>query len=877
VISIETQVHGYRQGHQLIASSLSLSKPDQAVIDRLSDVAGPLRPGERFDPYLSGYPLPSEAFFVLARTWQDLAVPRAGCVRTLSLLIPMRTWETVRGLQPFLDMLDPAIFPSDASPLSLPETAPAPLPEAPAFRASELLEAIFLEEPKPVALFDAPDPELIAVRLLTALWPALRRRFALSTFALSPRKIEGRGFDLIFAPKDARPKFANWPGRRIDARAGQGARHRWTGEIVERVFRAPFPWLLSEAELALIGLDESATPAAVRIALLWDELLTKLAQSPSAALGLLDIAKSKMQSDSHAVLTLQPVLVDAAQRAAASLPPTEAWDLIGAMVRKMHGTRLDGAFPAVATASATLARKAPAAAISFLDQNDSVGAVARLAPAIAAGLADHFDSSAEKALCASKPATFARLIAADQDLAQTAVARAPLLERLADGLSELDAVQFASVRDAVLDFVVNDQQIALARPLIGSLDKAGLLVKVRRLADANTLGAQSFLPLLAARARETSATSELRDALLAIAPSPGRNQLIGLTLRPVAKDVQWLLTEPRLGGDFAQQLLYGLLRAADTESFRRVMAHADLTPALVGSYADGAHDLLGRAVHETQLPLDLYVTAALRLLPLVSTDERHGLARQALDRCLRDHFPGKETATLTTLLGALGARLDGTWAVRRGLARGVAASVVSRNLLAFNQAPKLARQRILEAVFEIAQTLAARASIDLDEPAADACAQLFWDAQSVNQPGVARGAGKLLPALLRAGRAPISALVASTFPLVYLELAKEDDVPDILKFVPFFDWDRCKAARRELVDAFLSAPAWRPRDLALTACRAGDVGKILRGVGKAHGGDAYMNRLTADTSQLPGPCRDKVKRTIAQIRSDWSAKHRWRD
>lgn len=56
--------------------------------------------------------------------------------------------------------------------------------------------------------------------------------------------------------------------------------------------------------------------------------------------------------------------------------------------------------------------------------------------------------------------------------------------------------------------------------------------------------------------------------------------------------------------------------------------------------------------------------------------------------------------------------------------------------------------------------------------------------------------------------------------MAYLELAKQDDVPDLLKFVPFFDWDRGKAARRELVDAFLAAPAWHPRDLALTACRA---------------------------------------------------------
>jgi hypothetical protein len=878
VISVETQIHGYRQGHQLIASSRSLAKPDQAVIDRLSDVAGPLRPRERFDPYISGYPLPSGAFFVLARTWQDLSVPRAGCVRTYSLLIPMSSWEAARALQPFLDLLDPTVWPSEANTLSVQDTAPMPLPEAPPFRANELLEAIFLEDPKPVALFDAPEPELIATRLLTALWPALRRRFALSTFALSPRKIEGRGFDLVFAPKDARSKFADWPGRRIDAQAGQGPRHRWTGEIVERVFHAPVPWLLTEAELAAVSSGESATPAALRIALLWDELLIKLAQSPSAALGLLDIANSKMQSNSKVVQALQPALADAAQRAASSMPPPEAWDLIGAMVRKMYGTDLDSAFPAVASASAALAGKAPVEAIALLDQSDNVGAVERLAPAIAAGLAGHFGPAAETAISASKPITLARLIAADRNFAQAAVARTPIVERLATSLGELDTATFAAVRDAVLDFVITDEQINVARPLIGSLDKVGLLTKTRRLADANAFSAESFLPLLAARARDTSATGDMRETLLALPPSPGRDQLLGLTLQPVAEDAEWLLNEPRLGKDLARSLLYTLMRAADLESFRGVLAQADLAPSLVESFAEGAYDLLGRAVYEAQLTPDLFVTAALRLLPIASIDERPGLAKHALDRCLRDHFPGDETAILAVFMEALGDQLDGAWAARRGLERGVVASVASRNMEAFNQARQFARQRILEAVFEIAQTLAERSSIDLNEAAANACARLFWDAQSINQGGLVRGAGRLLPSLLRAGHAPISALIASTFPLVYRELAKEDDdVPDILKFVPFFDWDRCKTARRELVDAFMASPAWRPRDLALTACRATDVGKILRRAGKAYEGEAYINRLSTDLGELPGPCREKVQSTIAQIRTDWASKYDWRD
>jgi len=91
---LDQQLHGYRNGHQLLSSSAKLSKADQDLVDRLSDVAGPLRPGEHFDSYLTCYPLPSGSYYVIARTWQDLDAPRAGCVRTRSYFIPVPDWTT---------------------------------------------------------------------------------------------------------------------------------------------------------------------------------------------------------------------------------------------------------------------------------------------------------------------------------------------------------------------------------------------------------------------------------------------------------------------------------------------------------------------------------------------------------------------------------------------------------------------------------------------------------------------------------------------------------------------------------------------------------------------------------------------------------------
>ncbi|HXO71602.1 MAG TPA: hypothetical protein VN838_21795, partial [Bradyrhizobium sp.] len=102
---VDEQKHGYRSGHQLLAASIKLSREDQDTVDRLSDMAGPLQPGETFSPYLTSYPLPGGTHYVLARTWQDLAAPRAGCVLTRSLFVPMPMWERLDNLTSLLPHL----------------------------------------------------------------------------------------------------------------------------------------------------------------------------------------------------------------------------------------------------------------------------------------------------------------------------------------------------------------------------------------------------------------------------------------------------------------------------------------------------------------------------------------------------------------------------------------------------------------------------------------------------------------------------------------------------------------------------------------------------------------------------------------------------
>lgn len=868
MIIAEVQIHGYRKGHQLLASSVVLTKDDQAVVDRLSDVAGPLRPKEQFAPYLSAYPLPSGTYYVIARTWQDLTVPRAGCVRTKSVLLDATVWSRRPPLFSILRLLGSAEIPTetDAVRVELEEQLEDQLPPARNFSANELLEALFLEDAKPVVVFDAPDPELIALHLLAALWPDIRRRFALSTFALSPRKIGGRDLDLVFAPSNAKAKFSDWAGRRVDGRSPQTDRHRWTGAIVRRVFEEPVPRLLSDREIDLLGCDADSA-AALRIALLWDELLDKLDRKPTAALGLLDIANSGMVNKAAAVKSLEPRLAEATRHAADSLSLADAWDFVGAIARKMQGHDMPSGRVAVEQLAAYLAERAPDGAVSLLRQPDPKGAIDNLIPSIATGLGNGGAPCVEQVLAKAPTDIIARLVSQGGALTSRIAADDRLIDRMGVVLTEVDRELADRAGMMLRPFLVEDRQLSAAIPIFGRLDSQGVAAQLRRLGDANDFQAERLSAVLLDRAREVGSLAAVRDVLISSVASARRDALLVRTIDPVEADVLWLLDDRRLSETTSAELLVSVLRHADDRQFTALLSDCATGERVAARLPDNAVDVLARAVLLDSLPINSYVRIILSVIPKVDDARKFEIAGRVMGRCLRNRFDGDETAVLSMLLGILGARLDGGWVVKIGLERGIDAELASRNLIVFGKAPSAARKCIVGAVDEIARVLQGRQTIDLAEAANDACAKLMFDAEKTSRKALLDAAGWLMPSLLRTRQQPVSLMISALFPVVYRELAKADDVPDLLKLFLFFDWDRCKAARRELVDAFMSS-SWNAGDLALTASRCGDVTLILKRVAESHGGKEYLVRIENDLGRLSDDDRHLVKRVIAEIRSD---------
>lgn len=876
MITAEVQIHGYRKGHQLLASSAVLSKDDQAIVDRFSDVAGPLRPKEYFSPYLSAYPLPSGSYYVIARTWQDVSVSRAGCVRTKSVLIDAQAWAFRPPLIPILRLLCSTELPVNAEAVTtvLQEQLEERLPPVTNFSASELLEALFLEDVKPVVVFDAPDPELIALRLLTALWPEIRQRFALSTFALSPRKIRGRDLDLVFAPSNAKAKFAGWPGRRVDGRSSQTSRHRWTEAIVRRVFEEPIPRLLSERGVDLLRERNADSAAALRIALLWDELLDKLDKTPTAALGLLDIANSGMVSNAAAVKVLEPRLAEAMSRAAGKLPVSDAWDFVSAIAQKLQGHSMPKGRIAVGQLAVYFAECAPDGAINLLRQPDPKGVINELIPSIAIGLGNGVAPNVEQLLIEAPAEVIARLVSQGGTLTSRIASDDSLIRRMGALLTEVDHELADKAGMMLLPYLIEDWQLAAAVPIFSRLDAQGIVKELSWLGESNGFKAQQLSVMLIEQARKAGEMAAVRNVLTASVASERRNSLLVQTVDPIGADVLWLLNEKRLTESATTEILMRVLEHANESQFAELLSDSAIRTEIVARLPDSAVDMLLQAVMQDSLPLNAHISVILSVIPKIDDSRKFDIANHVMSRCLSNRFDDNEIEVLTMLLGILGSRLDGEWIARAGLERGIEADVASRNLIVFEMAPSSARKRIVEVVDEIACALQGRYTIDLSESACDACARLMLDAEKNSRTALRNAAGWLMQPLLRARQQPVSLIIGALFPIVYKDLSESYDVPSKLTFFSFFDWDRCKTVRRELVDAFMTS-SWPAGDLAMIACRSGDLAKILKRVAKSYGGERYLIKIENDLGRLGEDERSEVNQLIAEIRSDSSSKFDW--
>ena len=208
---VHQTLHGYADGHRLLASSTPLSTENQHLIALLSDISGHSA-GVTFEHYLSGYPVRHD-LFALARTWQAREVSRPGSVWTQTLLIQTDELAAVRDVQPLLDLFRrpeggdwlPYSTPLDLPPEYVDRDRAMPVEVARSMVAQMVAALYDPAQPKPVRVVTDDQARWVPIALSCWLqqWPTLRPAFTFCTFALGSASLNGVPFALQIVPREA--------------------------------------------------------------------------------------------------------------------------------------------------------------------------------------------------------------------------------------------------------------------------------------------------------------------------------------------------------------------------------------------------------------------------------------------------------------------------------------------------------------------------------------------------------------------------------------------------------------------------------------------------------------------------------------------------
>ena len=246
-ISVHQSLHGYEDGHRLLASSVQIKGRDGKTLLSMSDVSGPnARISET--GYLTGYPLPDSGFYALARTWPAPEMSRPGCVWTHTLLIDLADLALLESVSPLIGAFRRPSFPIDKNAyetlleintvLRLAEIL-AGTSERPLLAA--VLSALYENADDKIVILACErwDRERWVLRIWEQQWPRLRRNFRFCTLAYADRSTQDDKFDLQVLPESdvakARVKIA---GVFVDLNSEIGDRQSpWLDVAVEDLLR----------------------------------------------------------------------------------------------------------------------------------------------------------------------------------------------------------------------------------------------------------------------------------------------------------------------------------------------------------------------------------------------------------------------------------------------------------------------------------------------------------------------------------------------------------------------------------------------------------------------------------------------------------------
>ncbi|SFM24046.1 GAP1-N1 domain-containing protein [Pelosinus propionicus] len=239
-IEIEQTLHGYFNGHHMLASSVQLSSRSEKTMDVLSDLSGP-EMNKDFVEYITGYPLQDDQYYVIAKTWYATEMKRPGCVWTHSLLIKLEDLKRVQFCKHFLDLFirptvefDKYLY-SNKLKLDLSNTN-SDINNLSRFKLEFLIWSIFNHNE---AVLISANTSLDYTTEIIFLWKIYSdvfcNKFSFCTGSLANRKIRDKLFDLQFVPYPLAKSISRTARNSIVLENPKNKYPLWVEEITNKI------------------------------------------------------------------------------------------------------------------------------------------------------------------------------------------------------------------------------------------------------------------------------------------------------------------------------------------------------------------------------------------------------------------------------------------------------------------------------------------------------------------------------------------------------------------------------------------------------------------------------------------------------------------
>lgn len=855
------QIHRYKNGHQLVSSTIDLDRSDQDTIDRLSDLSGQLKPGETFEPYFTCYPLPSEKQFVVAKTWQDNTALRAGCVLTKSIIIPINDWASGQCVAFVFSLLNGSIFDPNFPDINTLKSIDAlHVGNAP---LEELVEALFLEQRQSILIFDGLEREQITSRLYEAFWPFLRKSFAICTFALAPRTIKNRSFDLMFTSSNHKTRFSEWKGRRIEGGVGfkKEIRHRWTHDLVERVFSNEFPFVYKSNNESPFDFEGVVDESTLRLSLLWDELFKKAKDesSPMSVLGLLDIINSQPILSRSLYEIVRPQIEKSIIEAVDILRPEEAWKFYASLLLKHKRKLMDrNMLSRVTTACTLLTARNPLEALYFISSyNPSRQKIpVVLYVAIGNGLSKNEGIDISSILNAIPNELGLQLVSKSLNFSSFLMEKIenekePSLYRLLEFLNEYDLKSIHRAKDNVLSFVKSPNH-KLILELIFEQASVEIYQKIIRvLINNNCFEFDEFNEIILAQTSRYEAYEFFIDSLTSSNTNKHENVkfLIVHILQKQINLLSHFLSKKSINKEFKKEILEKIFN--DTPHLLKKLMFSSVSIskemyAILSESKNIKREIFAALAMSADVPL-------IELLPIldeISERALNSLDHELLHKALYTaYYSNISSSALYTVTGKLNQNNAYILIHTLILNKNFNDEIFSRLLLCGSVVKKVLVNDIDILSEKLALGFGDKGKQKIEEQWI-VLLQLSNDTQKKR-----KAATIMLEYSFGKVKSDPTALIFASFPIIYRMYLDGRSFTEKITLWMFSDWDKCKTLREDLVYRYMQSK-WPSVGLFLVAKETGIINEVISILKSVKGGKKFLNKAIKEAEE------DKSSKTV---------------